>query len=220
MWSTRADGGGKPSPLTQSKEFQYPSAFSPDGKHLAFYQVGQQGLDLWTTPVERDVNGLQAGKPKLFQHTLFGARGASFSPDGRWIAYNSSESGTPQIYVRAFSDQGGRWQISSNGGTSPIFSHNGKELFFYDVADDRIMAAGYSVNGDSFVAEKPRVWAEKSVAMALSAVVGAQYDVAPDGNRIAVATYSSASPAQDAGRVIFLENFADELQRKLPLQGN
>lgn len=82
------------------------------------------------------------------------------------------------------------------------------------------MMARYSVNGDSFVAEKPQIWAEQSVAMSLSAAVGAQYDLAPDGKRIAVATYASSSAAQNAGRVIFLENFADELQRKLPLQGN
>lgn len=66
MWSTRADGGGTPSQLTQSKEFQYPSAFSPDGKHLAFYQVGQQGLDLWTMPVERDSTALKGENRSYF----------------------------------------------------------------------------------------------------------------------------------------------------------
>jgi Tol biopolymer transport system component len=131
--------------------------------------------------VEREGEGLKAGKPELFQRTNFGERGAGFSADGRWLAYSSNESGTSQVYVRAFPEHGGHWQISSNGGTSPIFSQNGKELFFFDVPDDRIMVASYSVKGGSFVGEKPRVWSGRSLALTMSAGVGAQYDVAPDG---------------------------------------
>jgi Tol biopolymer transport system component/predicted Ser/Thr protein kinase len=216
MSFARSDGGSRPQPLTESKEFQYPAAFSPDGKWLAFYQIGPQGFDLWTVLVEREGEKLKAGKPELFQRTNFGNRGTRFSADGRWLAYSSNESGSSQVYVRAFPDKGGHWQVSSDGGTSPIFSRNGKDLFFFDVPDDRIMVASYSAKGDSFVAEKPRVWSGQSVALAMSGAVGAQYDVAPDGKRIAVATYPGGSTQQDAGHVIFLENFIDELQRKVP----
>jgi len=216
----RADGGSKPELLTETKEFQYPSALSPDGRTLAFYQSGPQGFELWTVPVEREGEKLKAGKPELFQRTNFGNRGATFSADGRWLAYSSNESGSSQVYVRGFPDTGGRWQISSNGGTSPVFSRNGKDLFFFDPTDDRMMMASYSAKGDSFVAEKPRVWSGQSVALALSGAVGAQYDLAPDGKRIAVATYAGGATQQDAGHVIFLENFIDELQRKVPLNGN
>lgn len=216
----RADGGSSPQALTQSKEFQYPSAFSPDGQQLAFYQGGPKGFDLWTMPVERQGEKLKAGTPELFQHTSFGERGASFSPDGRWLAYSSNESGSSQVYVRAFPDKGGHWQVSSDGGTSPIFSRNGKDIFFFDVPDDRIMVASYSVSGDSFVAEKPRPWSQQSVALTMGGAVGAQYDVARDGKRIAVGTYAGGSTQQDAGHVIFLENFIDELQRKIPSSRN
>ena len=82
------------------------------------------------------------------------------------------------------------------------------------------MVASYSAKGDSFVAEKPRVWSKQSVALTMSGVVGAQYDLAPDSKHIAVATYAGGSKQQDAGHVIFLENFIDELQRKAPLSGN
>jgi serine/threonine protein kinase/Tol biopolymer transport system component len=215
----RADGVGRPELLTESKEFQYPSAFSPDGKWLAFYQGGPQGWELWTVPVEHEGVKLKAGKPELYQRTSSGSRDATFSADGRWLAYSSNESGSSQVYVRAFSDIGGKWQISSNGGTSPVFSRNGKNLFFFDVPDDRIMVTSYSVKGDSFVGEKPRVWSSQSVALALSGAVGAQYDLAPDGKRIAVATYAGGSSQKDAGHVIFLENFVDELQRNVPLHG-
>ncbi len=216
----RTNGGGKPEPLTQSKEFQYTSAFSPDGKWLAFFQSGPQGFELWTVPVERTGEGLKAGKAELFQRTTSPERSASFSADGRLLAYSSNESGSSQIYVRAFPGAGGQWQVSSDNGTSPIFSRNGKDLFFFDVLHDRIMVASYSAKGDSFVGEKPRVWSEKSVALPMSGSVGAQYDVAPDGRRIVVATYAGGSTQQDAGHVIFLENFIDELQRKVPLNGN
>jgi serine/threonine-protein kinase len=220
MSFARADGGSRPELLTQSKEFQYPAAFSPDGKTLAFYQSGPQGFELWTVPVEREGEKMRAGKPELFQHTIFGDRGASFSTDGHWLAYSSNESGTSQVFVRAFPDKGGQWQISTNGGTAPIFSHNGKDLFYFDVPDERIMVASYSVKGDAFVAEKPHVWSAQSVALTLSGSVGAQYDVAPDGKRLAIATSAGGSTQQDAGRVIFLENFIDELQRKVPLNCN
>jgi hypothetical protein len=156
----------------------------------------------------------------LFQRTNFGNRGASFSSDGRWLAYSSNDSGSSQVYVRAFPDKGGHWQISGSGGTAPIFSRSGKNLFFFDPTADRIMVVSYSVKGDTFVADKPRVWSAQSLALALSGAVGAQYDVFPDGKRIAAATYAGGPTQQEAGHVIFLENFVDELQRKAPLIGN
>jgi Tol biopolymer transport system component len=214
----RADGGGKGQSLTQSKDFQYPTAFSPDGKRLVFHQMGPQGFDIWISPVEHDENGLKAGKAELFLRTTNGGRDAHFSPDGRWIAYSSSESGSPQVYVSGFPDAGRHWQVSSNGGLSPIFARNGKNIFYFDVPGGQIMVASYAVTGDSLVVEKPRVWSKQNVALAFSGVVGAQYDVAPDGKRIAVSTYAS-STQQGSGHVIFLENFIDELQRKLPLGG-
>jgi len=178
---TRADGGGKPDPLTQSKDTQFPTSFSPDGKRLAFHQDGPQGFDIWTVSIEHDRDELKAGTPELFLQTPFVERDASFSSDGRWLAYASNESGNFQVYVRAFPDKGARWQISSTGGTAPIFCRNGRELFFYDLANGRIMVASYSVKGGSFMAEKPRVWSEVSLA-ALAASTGAtQYDVAADG---------------------------------------
>jgi len=75
------------------------------------------------------------------------------------------------------------------------------------------MVASYSAKGDTFVAEKPRVWSGQSVALTLSGSVGAHYDVAPNGKRLAIATSAGGSTQQVAGHVIFLENFIDELQR-------
>ena len=101
----RTDGDGKRHPLTQSKDTQYPTSFSPDGKRLAFHQDGAQGFDLWTVSIERDGDGLKAGTPELFLQTPFTERDASFSSDGRWLVYDSNESGNLQVYVRALSRQ-------------------------------------------------------------------------------------------------------------------
>jgi serine/threonine-protein kinase len=130
MFLTRSDGAGKPQPLTQSKVRQTPYSFTPDGKRLAFHEVSATGFHLWTVPLESDGTGLRAGKPEPFLQTQFSERSPSFSPDGRWLAYASDESGSYQVYVRAFPDRGGKWQISNGGGLYPVFSRNGRELFF------------------------------------------------------------------------------------------
>ena len=106
--------------------------------------------------MESDGAGLRAGKPELFVQSPFDERHPTFSPDGRWLAYDSNESGNFQVYVRAFPDKGGKWQISNGNGLYPVWSRNGHELFFRN-EDNQIMVASYSVKGDSFVADKARV---------------------------------------------------------------
>jgi WD40-like Beta Propeller Repeat len=99
-----------------------------------------------------------------------------FSPDGRWLAYNSNESGADEVYVRAFTapatGQGAKVQISNRGGINPVWSRSGRELLY--LSGDQIMTSSYTVSGESFVAEKPRVWAAN-----LGRPV--TFDLAPDG---------------------------------------
>jgi len=214
MFWTRSDSAGKPQPLTQSKVQQTPYSFTPDGKRLAFHEVRPTGIQLWTVPVESDGTGLRAGKPEPFLETQFNERSPSFSADGRWLAYASDESGAYQVYVRAFPDKGGKWQVSNSGGVYPVFSRNGRDLFFR-TQDNRIMVAAYTGKGDSFAAEKPRVWSEKRIAD--SGLDGINYDVAPDGKRIAALMPVEAPETQKAqNHIIFLENFFDELRRRVP----
>jgi serine/threonine-protein kinase len=210
----RADGGSKPQLLTQSKLEQNPKSFTPDGKHLAFSQTGQR-FDLWTMPVERDGNGLVAGKPEPFLQSPDNEMDPIFSSDGRWIAYSSDESGRFEVYVRAFPDKGLRWQVSDAGGTTPMFSKNGRELFFSGALDDRIMVADYSLKGDSFVAEKPRAWSETRLPQI--GTLRGQFDVTQDGKRVAALTYREGSAQQASGHVVFFQNFVDELRRKVPV---
>jgi len=161
--------------------------------------------------VEEQGGQLKAGKPEQFLKSSFADRVPSFSPDGRWLAYHSNESGKNEVYVRAFpppsSGQGGKWQISNSGGSAPRWSRNGHELVYQ--SGDQIMVASYTVKGDTFVAEKPRVWIAK--------LGGTQWDLAPDGKRVAVLMpVESAEAPKQEHEVVLLLNFFDELRRRVP----
>jgi hypothetical protein len=119
------------------------------------------------------------------------------------------------VYVRAFplpaSGQGGKWQISNSGGDSPAWSRNGRGLLYR--AGNQLMAVSYSVNGDSLVPEKPRVWIDK--------LGGTDYDLASDGKRVAVLTPVDTPEAPQAEHeVTILFNFFDELRRRVPAGSN
>jgi serine/threonine-protein kinase len=209
----RSDGSGKPQPLIQSKNRLLPQSFAPDGKRLVFFETPSgTGDGLWAVPLESDNAGLRAGKPEVFLQTQGSA--LSFSSDGRWMAYVSNESGTDQVYVRAFPDKGGKWQISNSGGTWPMWSRNGRELFF-ETLNNHIMVAAYAVKGDSFAADKPQLWSEKQLGTSGGRK---NVDLAPDGKRIATLMLVEAEEGQRAqSHVIFLENFVDDMRRKVPV---
>jgi serine/threonine protein kinase len=212
----RSDGAGKLQPLTQSKNNQFGWSFTPDGKRLAFMeQSSGTAYDLWTVPLESDNVGLRARKPEVFLQTPANEAFPSFSPDGRWMAHMSDESGTNQVYVRAFPDKGGKWQISNSGGIWPMWSRNGRELFF-ETLDNYIMAATYVVKGDSFVADKPRLWSEKQLGMAR--LGKRNVHLAPDGKRVvALMPVETAEGQKAQNHVTFLMNFSDEVRRKVPV---
>jgi hypothetical protein len=214
IFHARADGAGQPQALTQSKLIQVPWSFTPDGKRLAYFEVAGNP-QIWTVPLEDQGGRLNGGKPEQFLKSSFTDAVPSFSPDGRWLLYGSNESGKPEVYVRAFpppaSGQAGKWQVSNGGGTAARWSRNGRELMFQ--SGDQIMAARYAARGDAFVAEKPRVWLAQ-----LGGALSGDWDLAPDGKRVAVVMPGGTveAPQQDH-EIVMLQNFADELQRKVPL---
>ena len=115
--------------------------------------------------------------------------------------------------MRAFpppsSGQGGKWQISNSGGADPRWSRTGHELVYQ--SGNQLMTVSYAVNGTTFVADKPRVW--------IAALGGTDWDLAPDGKRVAVVIPEGTAQAPQAEHVIvMLQNFADELGRKVPVK--
>jgi serine/threonine-protein kinase len=150
FWA-RADGGGRPQLLLQSKTIQiFPWSFTRDGKRLAYYETAG-GQQIWAVSVDEDSGQLKAGKPEPFLKSQFRDSAPAFSPDGRWLAYQSNASGKAEVYVRPFpspaSGQGGLWPISNGGGAFPVWSPNGRDLLYQ--SGDQIMVVSYTVTGDT-----------------------------------------------------------------------
>lgn len=204
----RADGAGEAVRLTESKNAQVPTSFSPDGKRLAFMEVSPQTkYDLWTLSLEEVENDHpKPDKLDPFLVTPFNEHRPMISPNGRWPAYPSDESGRYEVYVRPFPGPGGRWQISIGGGDRPVWSKKRPELFYR--SGEGMMMASYTTTGEAFAPNKPRLWARKKD-------LGQFFDLAPDGKRFAV-VQSEDSGQTGPTHVTFLLNFFDELRRRAP----
>jgi Tol biopolymer transport system component len=215
LYWQRADGTGEAERLTESPNRQTPMSWHPSGKFLAFIEVHPQtGSDIMILPLEGDgVSGWKPGKPSVFLNTPFSDSNAAFSPDEHWLAYNSNESGGFEVYVRPVPGPGGKWQVStggSGGGGFPVWSRNGKELFYW--AGDRIWVASYAVLGNSFRAEKPRAWSPGRVRPRAGF---SWFDPHPDGKRFAVLKAAEETEVRQV-KVVFITNFFDELRRIAP----
>jgi len=211
MVQIRADGGGQPEALTVSRNLQYPSSLSADGKWLAFEEATQ----IQILPIEARDGGLKAGtREPIVKTSMNDLSAPSFAPDGRWLAYESEQSGTREVYVRTFpspsSGSGGQWLVSTNGGSVPRWSRSGRELLYQ--SGDQIMAVRYTASGDAFVADKPRVWIAKLGG------VGALWDVTPDGKRVAVVSRAGGAEApREEHAIVFVQSFFDEVRRRVPI---
>jgi len=206
FWA-RADGAGQPKQLIGKQDQQEPS-IAPDGKHVAFIEAAPGGNpQISTAPLEVSNGELQTGPQEPFLKSTFSDEWPAFSPDGKWLAYQSNSSGAFEIYVRGFPDNGGLLKISNTGGHDAIWSRSGHELLYQE--GDREMAVGYSVSGGKFIADKPRVW--------LAKVEGAALDLSPDGKRLVVQAQADPADAPKAAHeVVLLLNFLDELRRRVP----
>jgi serine/threonine-protein kinase len=213
LW-IRSDGAGMAQTLLEGKAVVEPHSISPDGRRVAYQQRSNTDFDVWTLALDvTDPDHPKPGKPEPFAHTSANEMQPAFSPDGRWMAYVSDESGVYEVYVRPFPDTaaGGKWQISSGGGSLPVWSHDGKNLIF-ETGDNRIMAASYTANGVSFLPGKPRPWSDKQLTMPTA---NGNYDLAPDGTRIEALVVTPVSEANERSiHVTFLLNFFDELRRR------
>jgi serine/threonine-protein kinase len=213
LYWERTDGSGEIEALATSRDSQYPDSWHPSGRFLAYQERSTRtNFDIWILPFEgADGASLKPGKPRVFVNSLFDEREAMFSPDGRWLAYQSNETGRYEVYVRPFDGSGGPWQISTGGGIDPIWSRAQPELLF-TAPDGRIMAASYGAGDDSLRADRPRAWSTQRVGRRprLRSV-----DLHADGNHIVATT--APDEGTNRSEVVLVLNFFDELLRIAPV---
>ncbi len=175
-----ATGVGDPELLLSSNERLYPSDWSRDGKFILFVQEGHGTKeDLWVLPMFGD------RKPVPFLQTEFAEEQGQFSPDGKWVAYASDETGSPEVYVQSFPATGAKRRISSSGGTQPRWRGDGKEIFYLG-SDRRLMAAPVTAQGAHFEAAAPVALFQTQMASVdgeLGPYVIFNYAVTADGQR-------------------------------------
>jgi len=117
-------GSGTPQRLAPSEDSQFPSGWTPDGKRLAFTASSiATGYDI-------QVSDIASGETQSFLSSTFNEYGAVFSPDGKWASYVSDETGREEVYLRSYPDGGSQLQISSGGGTNPLWSRDGRQLYY------------------------------------------------------------------------------------------
>jgi eukaryotic-like serine/threonine-protein kinase len=110
----------------------------------------------------------------------FDQRHPAISPDGKWIAYDSLETGVVEVYVQPYPSLSGNWRVSNGGGLRPIWFRNSRELLYHNPSPGRAMVVSYAANGSEFHPGKPELWSDTPLQGNL---VYQFYDLAPDGKR-------------------------------------
>jgi len=199
-----ADGSGPDERLTTSQNLQYPATWSPDGQVIGFAEMdAATGLDLWALP-------LSDRKPRLFLRTPSHEFAPKFSPDGRWLAYGSNESGRPEIYVQPFPGPGGKWQISTDGGQEVLWARTG-EMFYR--SGNRMMAVETKTQ-PAFSASAPRMLFEGPYELLPNG--SPNYDVTADGQRFLMV--KAASPETAPTQINVVLNWLEELKQRVPVK--
>jgi Tol biopolymer transport system component len=211
-----ADGSGTTERLGPPDQVIVPADFSPDAQELLFVRPLSPPFDIGLLSVA-------TGKVRMLLDTDASETNPALSPDGRWMAYQSDESGRNEVYVRPFPDvNAGKQQASTDGGTRPLWSRNGKELFYYvgggtgPGTEPTIMTVPVQSVGRGLVLEKPVVAVQGPYAVPVNA--GRHYDVSPDGKRFLL--LKDVEGAADAGsRMVPIHvvlNWSDNLRRLVP----
>jgi serine/threonine-protein kinase len=202
----QADGSGGLERLTIGEYQQNARAWSPNGDVLTYQENHPQtSRDIW-------MFRLKDRKAEPFLQTPFTEGAQSFSPDGRWLAYVSDESGRPEVYVQPYPGPGGKWQISAETGSEPVWNRNGRELFFR--SGDRMMAVDVSLQ-PAFTAGKPRVLFQGQYFASVFPFTGTAYDVSPDGQRFLMVKQTEQTTAASV-QLNVVVNWFQELQRLVP----
>jgi serine/threonine-protein kinase len=206
-----ADGTGAVERLTESPNIQNTTAVSPDGRRLIFTAtVPKTGEDV----MQLELDGTHRMTPLV--QSPFAERNGIVSPDGRWLAYEANDSGRVEISVRPFPEvNSGHWQVSTAGGTRPLWARSGQELF-YASPTGAIMRVGVE-RGPSWAATTPTTLVKEGYFTTPGGYTGRTYDIAPDGQRFLMikeggGTDQAVAPSQ----IIVVQHFDEELKRLVP----
>ncbi len=182
--SKATDGTGEATVLVGSEALVSVPDWSHDGKHLAYHGISADTRrNIWYLKPGGD--GVQ---PTIFLSTPANEAAAKFSPDGRYLAYVSDESGREEVYVRPFPEGSGKWQVSVNGGVQPRWRHDGRELFY--VEESTLMGVVVATEQGFVLGQRQRLFESEDLRAA--AFSGPQYDVSADGQR-----FLTTTPAED-----------------------
>jgi serine/threonine-protein kinase len=198
------DGSGAAERLAFSDGHQDIGSWSPDGKILSFSEARPETkLDIWLLYVE------EPRRAESFLQTEFDEEHPMISPDGRWIAYTSNESGRSEVYVQPFPNGGRKWQISTDGGSGPRWARNGQELFYHK--GPRMMVVAVETAAD-FIAGRPEFLFEVDGLYDVGQG-GPNYDITPDGKRF---VFTQPKPQPRATQINVVQNWFAELKRLVP----
>ena len=197
---TRADGSGEPRVLLDDADTVLPNEVTRDGKDLVF-SGGQHGIRV--VPLDGGAPRTVTGPPL--------ARSAALSPDNRFIAYQSSETGVSHVYVRPYPDAPrAKWQISTSGGTRPVWAHSGRELFYVNDRN-QMVAVPIGERGSELVMGEPKMLFD--VSDALSAAYR-NFDVSADDQTFII---PKGAPVLPSNQIVVVQNWFEELRRLVPL---
>lgn len=204
-----ADGTGAAERLTKSPNTQYPTGVSPDGRRLIFNDD--------SPATGNDVMALELDATRRVTPLVqspFIERNGTVSPDGRWLAYEANDSGRFEIYVRPFPEvNGGLSQVSTHGGTRPIWTRRGQELVY--VSPDGALMGVQMTPGPSWAATTPTLLVKEGYLTNLN-WWGRSYDISPDGQRfLMIKEGGAAGPAAPAS-IIVVQQWVEELKRLVP----
>jgi serine/threonine-protein kinase len=208
LFSVAADGSGAVERLTESPHTQYPSAVSRDGRYVIFTEAAPGTAD---DIMMMELDGSRRVTPLV--QSPFDERNGSVSPDGRWLAYEAYDSGRVEVYVRPFPDvNSGRWTVSTNGGTRPIWTRSGQELFYVSPTG-ALMRVGVT-RGPSWVATTP-TQVVKEGYYTIPQWWGLSYDISKDGQQFLMIKEGNVDGTAPAS-IIVVQHWDEELKRLAP----